>query len=193
MGVADDEMLAITSDMSSCKHSSHGYAGYKALGKIRKLDLKERNHIILHKPSPIVMQRLRTSVNNRLKRVCFKHYGDGEHSSACRILKDATQTQERARRISTSFSIDKQNRWEMNFGVPSMLVRDLLTKDQKYGLMHRGWHLSYLCGNWKYLNHRHYTVEPARTNQERKACFNAGRCKYPHNPRCKVGLMMKRE
>ena len=65
----------------------------------------------------------------------------------------------------------KSHTLNINFGIVALMVKDLLTKDQKEGFVNKGWHLSHLCGNWTCCNWHHHTVEPGATNIKRNACF----------------------
>lgn len=76
--------------------------------------------------------------------------------------------------------------WGMNFGTANLLIRGLLTDDQKNGILLRRYDLSHLCGNWRCMNHRHHFVEPKSVNLQRKGCFTKPNEPCPHMPPCLV-------
>ncbi|QDS68302.1 hypothetical protein FKW77_010667 [Venturia effusa] len=77
-------------------------------------------------------------------------------------------------------------RWSMNFGTANLLVRGLLSDEEKEGIIKKGYQLSHLCGNWRCMNHQHHIVEPQKVNLERKTCFTRNDKHCKHNPPCLI-------
>lgn len=76
--------------------------------------------------------------------------------------------------------------WGMNFGTANLLIRGLLTEEQKNGILLRQYDLSHLCGNWRCMNYRHHVVEPKVVNLRRKICFTHPNEPCTHMPLCLV-------
>jgi hypothetical protein len=88
--------------------------------------------------------------------------------------------------IQISCPLGHGNSWTMNFGIASLLVNEKLTMTQKLGIIYENWELSHLCGNWRCMNHSHFTVESKTTNLQRMACFNSKDRACAHNPPCLI-------
>ncbi|TLD26100.1 hypothetical protein E2P81_ATG07912 [Venturia nashicola] len=86
----------------------------------------------------------------------------------------------------TAYLGPKVGSWYMNFGTANLLIRGLLTKKQKNGILLHNWDLSHLCGNWRCMNHRHHFVESKTDNLRRKICFRRPEEPCPHDPPCLV-------
>lgn len=89
--------------------------------------------------------------------------------------------------LSIAAYIDSSSgRWTMNFGIANLLVRGLLTDEEKRGLIKEKYDLSHLCGNWRCMNHYHHIVESKVVNLQRKACFAHVETPCTHDPPCGV-------
>jgi hypothetical protein len=89
-------------------------------------------------------------------------------------------------RIAIHINLGRGNNWIMNFGIASLLIHGKLTTTQKEGIVNEGWELSHLCGNWRCMNHEHFTVESKTTNLQRMACFNINNRTCTHSPPCMI-------
>ncbi|KAF2433051.1 hypothetical protein EJ08DRAFT_695075 [Tothia fuscella] len=85
--------------------------------------------------------------------------------------------------ISTAAQIEYHNSYAMQSGLARLLVKNLLTEEQKQGIINHAWHLIHLCGEMRCLNVGHFTVEPGATNQSRKICMRERKC-HSHTPPC---------
>jgi hypothetical protein len=147
---------------------------------LRKLSLKSKKNIVLNDMTLVGNPRLLARIQALLDRV-QKPLNDDE----CWIFEDPPTHQQRKRRIAVSVRLDKLNTWDPQFGLLKLLLQGRITKKQKDGIIHKNWHLSHLCGDWRCLNSQHFTIEECRVNQARKRCINTGYCcGHGDNPSC---------
>ncbi|KAF2007542.1 hypothetical protein P154DRAFT_120907 [Amniculicola lignicola CBS 123094] len=131
-------------------------------------------------------EALQTTVDRYLSHV----EGDLEEEE-CWLYKGPRLPQLQKRSITLNIGIrcnGKRQKISLNFGFVSMLLKDLLTEEQKLGIIQESWHCSHLCGNWTCMNVRHLTAEAGKININRNPCFRNlyGSCE--HFPKCRKEL-----
>jgi hypothetical protein len=144
----------------------------------RHLTLKERKEIVLFHTPPQIQQNLLKQTDRILnatisRRDCVSSIGKYK----CWLYRGCPS--QRNGRIVVKAYYFPRSTWALQYGIAVLRFRfkkDVLTEAQKQGIIHEGWHLSHLCGNWRCLNSRHFTVEPADVNLSRNGCFNDRNC-----------------
>jgi hypothetical protein len=158
-----------------------------------KLEIEQRKKLVLFNTSFVMMYSLKRLVNLKVRTVVtHAEEEDPKNKDICWMYRRPTKSQCRAGRICVRIQVDRNNIWEPNFGIASLLVNGKLTTEQKDGIIQNNWELSHLCGNWRCMNHHHYTIEPHSTNVRRNSCFKAGIC-FGHEPRCIIQLKVKQQ
>lgn len=80
----------------------------------------------------------------------------------------------------------------LNFGAVHLLINDRLSAEEIDGYVHKWWHTSHLCGNWRCVNLEHVRAEPGDVNLSRNNCLRPRgeegreRAVCGHVPRCLV-------
>lgn len=144
----------------------------------RSQNLKNRKCAILMNTPVHTYQQMQMKVARKTKGT------DCIDAKQCWLKNSPTRSEIIANRVCVRIP-GGEGSWDMHFGIASMLIHDLLTEKQKHGIIHKQWELSHLCGNWRCLNHNHYTLEDNATNKSRNRCFNQRHC-TKHHPRCMV-------